>query len=43
VQCCANGTVDIEEQTATLQFGVGEGRITVDFYWETKNVSSVGV
>jgi len=23
--------VDIEEQTATLQFGVGEGRITVDF------------
>jgi len=39
VQCCAYGTGDIVEQT--LQFGVGEGRISIDFYWETKHVSSV--
>lgn len=32
VQCCAYGAVDLEEQTATLQFGVGEGRITHYFY-----------
>jgi len=33
VQCYAYGTGDIVEQT--LQFGVGEGKISIDFYWET--------
>ena len=40
VQCCAYGTGDIEEQTATLQVGVGEGRITNDFYWGSDDSSS---
>jgi len=41
VQCCAYGTENIEEQTTTLQFGVGEGRITIYFYNRKKKYVGV--